>query len=502
MFQKDNRWNLMILLLIIYLALHGFCIRAKADGFQPGGAWELDIGKEINTDFYDEWETDGETISAEGQGIEEYSFPVSFDPRNFGLVSEVKDQGRTALCWDYAAVSCAESELIKDGYDKSIDLSEYHGAAAIYQRQMAAGELEKDTTFAQFCQAGGNPLYIWQLWQEGYGPAMEDEYPGMDTVSENTVPEKIDKGAFKSLASVWLLDGSINVIKREISQNGAVVGLYYSYGLYYNDGVNDKQDSSYYMPYPVKSRNHAVSIVGWDDDFPAESFEKRFLRTERDGIVKDEPLPNGAWLVKNSWGKRAYKGPEEGSGYYWISYYDKSLSDFTSISFEESGSGLDSEKEVLSEEEDDLEKEPDSDVPETKSSDTDEPEMDKAYESRNDTDCGAKGHEQAKPLSTAALEKSTKQTVKQTKKKVKIKGIIYTIKGGKATVKGAVTKKRKVKIPAAIRYQGKKYPVTKIGEKAFAGNKRVRKIILGKNIRSIGKEAFSGCRNLKTIIIR
>ncbi len=231
------------------------------------------------------------------------------------------------------------------------------------------------------------------------------------------------------------------------------MGLYYSYGLYYNNGVNDKQDSSYYMPYPVKSRNHAVSIVGWDDDFPAESFERRFLRTERDGSVKDEPLPNGAWLVKNSWGKRAYKGPEEGSGYYWISYYDKSLSDFTAISFEESGSGQDSEKEVLSEEEDDLEKEPDSDDPETGSADTDQPVIDKAYESSNDTDCGVNGYEQTKPKNTTALEKSTKQTVKQTKKKVKIKGIIYTIKDGKATVKSAVTQKRKVKIrqPSGIR---------------------------------------------------
>ncbi len=76
---------------------------------------------------------------------------------------------------------------------------------------------------------------------------MEDDYPGMDTVSENTMPQEIEKGAFKGLASVWLLDGAIDTIKREVTQNGAVVGLYYSYGLYYNDGVNDKQDSSYYI---------------------------------------------------------------------------------------------------------------------------------------------------------------------------------------------------------------------------------------------------------------
>ena len=78
--------------------------------------------------------------------------------------------------------------------------------------------------------------------------------------------------------------------------------------------------------------NHAVCIVGWDDDYSKDNF-----------ISGHRPPGDGAWIVKNSWGSETeYKVTDKGekigcrpwgvtdekgrhTGYFYISYYDKSL---------------------------------------------------------------------------------------------------------------------------------------------------------------------------------
>ena len=87
---------------------------------------------------------------------------------------------------------------------------------------------------------------------------------------------------------------------------------------------------------------HAVTIVGWDDDFDPANFQ-----ADSNNI---KGLKKGAWLVKNSWGsgdwftknfgldpsslynnprvrKWGIIDPETGlhTGYFWLSYYDHSI---------------------------------------------------------------------------------------------------------------------------------------------------------------------------------
>ena len=64
--------------------------------------------------------------------------------------------------------------------------------------------------------------------------------------------------------------------------------------------------AAYYCP-EGHTTNHAVNIVGWDDDYPKENFN---MELEGDG----------AFICTNSWGENF--GDQ---GYFYVSYYDTNI---------------------------------------------------------------------------------------------------------------------------------------------------------------------------------
>ena len=83
-------------------------------------------------------------------------------------------------------------------------------------------------------------------------------------------------------------------------------------------------------------------------------------------------------------------------------------------------------------------------------------------------------------------------------------GVIYriTTDGTVEYQKADAKAKGTVVIPATVTLQGTTYKVTSIAAKAFYNNKKLRKIVIGKNVVQIGKKAFYGCTNLKNIVIK
>jgi hypothetical protein len=81
----------------------------------------------------------------------------------------------------------------------------------------------------------------------------------------------------------------------------------------------------------------------------------------------------------------------------------------------------------------------------------------------------------------------------------------FAIDSSNAYMTGICKKGKKpsgaVKIPATFTYDGVKYKVTKIGDSAFDGNKKITSVEIPSTVTEIGGRAFYECSKLKTVTI-
>ncbi len=110
------------------------------------------------------------------------------------------------------------------------------------------------------------------------------------------------------------------------------------------------------------------------------------------------------------------------------------------------------------------------------------------------TVCKEKKVETINVLKVGMLIKDSKAVYKVTKVSGK-GGTVEYVKPAKKTVKT-------VSIPATIKANGRTYKVTGIAAKACKGYKKLVSVTIGKNVKSIGKQAFYNCKKLKNITIK
>lgn len=79
---------------------------------------------------------------------------------------------------------------------------------------------------------------------------------------------------------------------------------------------------------------------------------------------------------------------------------------------------------------------------------------------------------------------------------------LYRVTGADTVTIVDTSSKGQVAIPDTVTINGKTYQVTAVTANAFHGNKKITKIVIGKNVKTIGKCAFKGCKSLKDITIK
>ncbi len=115
-----------------------------------------------------------------------------------------------------------------------------------------------------------------------------------------------------------------------------------------------------------------------------------------------------------------------------------------------------------------------------------------------------------KPTATPSVTNKPTPTPKPVKKNdiIVVNGASYKVtstskKTAAVSYQAPKSKNSKaVTIPSTVKYKGVTYKVTAISDKACAGMSKLTKVTIGANVKTIGKNAFKSCKNLKTITIK
>ena len=245
-----------------------------------------DVYNQAKYDLYVFYDNDYELFYNNGTIVTE--FPESYDLRTLGLVTDVKNQRGGGNCWSFSSIAALESAILKaTNGTVYLDLSEEN------MKNLMAYFSPFGTIY--MTNLGGNDRLSNAYLTAGLGPVLEslDNYVDIDYLSALFDP-------YTHVPNIlWITRNNYtdnDGIKYALLNYGAVsVSCYFSSA--YANG------SSYYYD-GTEGRNHAVTIVGWDDGYSASNF-------------KTMPKGDGAWIVKNSWGDHSGD-----NGYYYVSYYD------------------------------------------------------------------------------------------------------------------------------------------------------------------------------------
>lgn len=222
----------------------------------------------------------------------------------------IKDQKLTNSCWAFAALSSLETNLALNNYKNNVntakiyDYSERH--MEYYTSKTFANNQENKIGYNRSVGDGGQWYIAESYLTNGSGAINESDMPfenneniiDISYVQNKKVTSQVsDTIEFADYANKTNEEKEqiISEIKKNIQNYGSVYASLHgnsssttAYTCYNNDtGAKYCNDSE---SHPI---NHAVSIIGWDDNYSIDNYPEN-----------SKPSTKGAWIVRNSWGEK------------------------------------------------------------------------------------------------------------------------------------------------------------------------------------------------------
>ena len=244
------------------------------------------------------------------------SYPSSYKTAN---LPAIRNQGGYGVCWAFSTISLLEINLLKNKLvSDDIDLSEFHLVNFTYNNvtDPLGGSAGDTTTFLRssnsVTQNGGDIRMAFNSLMDWEGAVDETLVPYTAEVASTINTTGLSDDLARKNTKIHLQNYyKVNMtnqtdVKQAITDYGALSISYYAYGGSSSNKYYNSSTAGYYCYDSNTGTNHAVTVVGWDDNYSKDNFPT-------------EPEGDGAWIVRNSWG--SYFGE---NGYFYLSYYDKS----------------------------------------------------------------------------------------------------------------------------------------------------------------------------------
>jgi C1A family cysteine protease len=166
-----------------------------------------------------------------------------------------------------------------------------------------------------------NPYTDWSVSEDLYGQS------AYELAESYILP---DMRVYENGKYVGYNSETMKAVKENLCQGRAVSMGFHADTTKLGDNNQRKyinQNTWAHYTYEQAQANHAVTIVGWDDNYSKENF-----------VSDHQPEKDGAWLVKNSWGAETENAPNHSTwgenGYFWVSYYDQSITMLEAFDFD------------------------------------------------------------------------------------------------------------------------------------------------------------------------